>query len=674
MIRILIYKINFISTAAPDHPISFGSLLPGLRELDLRYCRLKNVKENYFQNLTYLEYLDVSNNELVDIFPNSFPASLVHIDLSRNIIDPLSPGITIHANVFMQNEKLISIDFSYTKIETRSIVSLRQQMPKSLKFVSLCYVQLPDIKGNLFENSSSIEMLDLSGNPSLTLTSETFELIKNSIQFLKIQSSNVKNLEWTKDLKNLKTIDLCDNNIHAIDMYSFSHMEQLVKLDLERNSIGNWYDKIFSNNQKLTILNLRENKLTKLTNDMQEDFMSVNFLAFGKNEFECSCVIEKFLNKLFRNTKAANITALKKISQSIEFVDEESEVSTTRISLAARSADPRYDVIYRTLQKYYKMAEASVAALKIREVKSSGLVMRNSKINNNMDDVNEGSNEDDYSSLTLLVDYDEDDDDYVCINVSAKEKQPIIELDLCSTEELSGKDDENYNPSASRINALTILSASFTSVIIVCILSIVVYWKWWYVKYFFVLCKNSAILTFMDDTPEKDAIISKRASRASIDTYIYDVFVSYSEQNRNWVLSEFIPNVEKRESINICLHERDFTVGSGILENIISCMDQSRCLLLLISSDFLQSQWCLFEMNLAQHRLLETRREKLILVLLEDIPTSKQPRTLKYLMRTKTYIKWPQNGGKEEKSIFWRRLKKAIISSKWEVEDYGSAV
>lgn len=43
-------------------------------------------------------------------------------------------------------------------------------------------------------------------------------------------------------------------------------------------------------------------------------------------------------------------------------------------------------------------------------------------------------------------------------------------------------------------------------------------------------------------------------------------------------------------------------VGLGILENIIQCMDQSRCLLLVVSENFLLSQWCQFEMHLAQHR------------------------------------------------------------------------
>jgi len=119
-------------------------------------------------------------------------------------------------------------------------------------------------------------------------------------------------------------------------------------------------------------------------------------------------------------------------------------------------------------------------------------------------------------------------------------------------------------------------------------------------------------------------------------------------------------------------------------------MDRSRCLLLIVSNSFLLSQWCQFEMHLAQHRyaissnilvsffvnfvsclfrLLETRRDELILVLLEDIPKRKRPKTLTYLMRTKTYIKWPNNikspdrSIHEERKIFWKRLQRALITN-----------
>lgn len=95
-------------------------------------------------------------------------------------------------------------------------------------------------------------------------------------------------------------------------------------------------------------------------------------------------------------------------------------------------------------------------------------------------------------------------------------------------------------------------------------------------------------------------------------------------------------------------------------------MDRSRCLMLVVSESFLLSKWCQFEMHLAQHRLIETRREKLILVLLEDICNKKQSTTLKYLMKTKTYIKWPADGTNDQKHLFWKRLKKSIISSNWD--------
>jgi hypothetical protein len=401
---------------------------------------------------------------------------------------------------------------------------------------------------------------------------------------------------------------------------------------------------------------------------MKEDLSSVQLLAIGNNDFECTCVLQEFMHKLFEATRNANVTVLRKDKESdldsYEYEeDERVVVDSTRVSLGVRNYfRPEYDVISRTYQKYYEMVAQSIEALRIRTTvapQSRGLVMR-SKAENTAE-----------SFQTVLFDYDEDDDDYQCMNVTKGRRQMIIDLnDLCDDKT---HPDDRPTYKTSKNNALLSLSIAIPTVLVASVLLIVIYWKWWYIKYFFVLCKNSAILTFMDDSDGKEAII-KGKNDDRVETFLYDVFVSYSDQNRDWVLDEFIPNVEKRESINVCLHERDFQVGFGILENIVSCMDRSRCLLLLISENFLLSQWCQFEMNLAQHRLLETRRDKLILVLLEDIPVRKQPKTLKYLMRTKTYIKWPVAGSADEKQLFWRRLKKSITSSKWETETYGSIV
>lgn len=321
---------------------------------------------------------------------------------------------------------------------------------------------------------------------------------------------------------------------------------------------------------------------------------------------------------------------------------------------------PEYEVYTRVNQQYYDQVLQSIEALRNNNYKSKSLI--------SLSEITSFASSSSSKIQTILLDYDRHNEDYQCMNVTEKERQLLLVLtEMCDNNNMNRK---NY-ATMSKVMIMT-LSTSIPSVLIVSLLLFLAYWKWWYIRYFFVLCKNSAILTFMndDDDATKEIIERRKSNSSVVEIYLYDIFVSYSDKNRDWVLNEFIPNIEKRESINVCLHERDFQIGFGILENIVSCMDRSRCLLLVISQNFLESQWCKFEMNLAQHRLLETRREKLIMVLLEDI--KKPPKILKYLMRTKTYIKWPENGSENERKMFWKRLKRSILADKWELENYGS--
>lgn len=631
------------------------------------------MKESLFKNLGKLQKLFLSGNHITELIAKPFPGTLKYLDLSYNAGDePISDGMKIAHDAFWDLNALVSLDLSFSRLASSSIGVLFN-LPDRLFELSLCYTALPSIGESFLNTTAKMRNLDLSGNPQLGLNQSMFQAFSETLQNLYVRNSNVRNLSWTSLLSKLKILDLYDNNIHVVSSHDFSHMMDLEKLNLEKNSIGNWYEKLFAQNQKLKILNLRENKLNQLTSAMEEDLTSVELLALGKNEFECSCDLQKFLHDLFDATRRANLTALRTIKENdlenyeddLDYeIDEKVFVDSTRISLGVRNyARPEYDVISRTYKKYYEMVAQSIEALRIRTsvapTRHSRLIMQSK--------AGQSTADDDFQ--TVLFDYNVDFDDYECIKPTKGEKHPIIALDSCAPDEGVSDDGTGYQKGTNQ--ALMSLSYSIPLVVFLAILAIVIYWKWWYIKYFFVLCKNSAILTFMDDSDGKEAIV-KSKSDEGVETFLYDVFVSYSDQNRNWVLDEFIPNVEKRESINVCLHERDFQVGFGILENIVSCMDRSRCLLLLVSQNFLSSQWCQFEMNLAQHRLLETRREKLILVLLEDIPVDKQPKTLKYLMRTKTYIKWPVFGSAEEKQLFWKRLKKSIISSKWENESYGS--
>jgi hypothetical protein len=163
---------------------------------------------------------------------------------------------------------------------------------------------------------------------------------------------------------------------------------------------------------------------------------------------------------------------------------------------------------------------------------------------------------------------------------------------------------EDDNIYRSFINAFEMTYLYILLIIPVSLICGLWFWKRADIKYFCTLFKNSLILS-LDKDDKKTLMMTnrKKSSHSNIlDDFQYDVFVSYSDKDRTWVLDELIPNIEKRAEINICLHERDFQVGLSILENIIQCMDKSRCLLLVVSESFLKSNWCAFEMHLAQHR------------------------------------------------------------------------
>ncbi|ETE68025.1 Toll-like receptor 6, partial [Ophiophagus hannah] len=142
----------------------------------------------------------------------------------------------------------------------------------------------------------------------------------------------------------------------------------------------------------------------------------------------------------------------------------------------------------------------------------------------------------------------------------------------------------------------------------------------------------------------------------------YHAFVSYSEHDANWVKSELIPNLEKEGgSLRICQHERNFIAGKSIVENIIDCIEKSYKSIFVLSPNFVQSEWCHYELYFAHHKLFSENADGLILILLESIPTYIVPARyykLKALMAKRTYLEWPKD--KRKHAFFWTNLRAAL--------------
>lgn len=79
----------------------------------------------------------------------------------------------------------------------------------------------------------------------------------------------------------------------------------------------------------------------------------------------------------------------------------------------------------------------------------------------------------------------------------------------------------------------------------------------------------------------------------------FHLFVSYSSVDAAWT-HRLISRLEAAHAgLKVCLHQRDFTPGRNILENMADCIRQSQKVLLVLSQDFVQSRWCLLEANLS---------------------------------------------------------------------------
>ncbi|NWT13896.1 TLR22 protein, partial [Vireo altiloquus] len=156
----------------------------------------------------------------------------------------------------------------------------------------------------------------------------------------------------------------------------------------------------------------------------------------------------------------------------------------------------------------------------------------------------------------------------------------------------------------------------------------------------------------------------RKPKRAPPKDVCYDAFVSYSENDSDWVENTMVRELEQAcPPFRLCLHKRDFVPGKWIVDNIIDSIEKSRKTLFVLSEHFVQSEWCKYELDFSHFRLFDENNDAAILVLLEPIQSNAIPKRfckLRKIMNTKTYLEWPLE--EEQQEMFWFNLKIALRS------------
>ncbi|XP_076117679.1 toll-like receptor 4 [Mytilus galloprovincialis] len=142
--------------------------------------------------------------------------------------------------------------------------------------------------------------------------------------------------------------------------------------------------------------------------------------------------------------------------------------------------------------------------------------------------------------------------------------------------------------------------------------------------------------------------------------YEYDAFISYDNNDRFFVHDKLLPCLEREAGFKLCIHKRDFLPGNDIAANITSAIHNSRKVVIVMSHNYLDSYWCMFEYNMAKVESIYSRNKEniLFLVFLEQMTAKDLPMMVLELVQSHSYIEYPNDEFGD--AVFWNKLKEVL--------------
>lgn len=393
------------------------------------------------------------------------------------------------------------------------------------------------------------------------------------------------------------------NDLQAIGSHAFIGRKKLKILFLNSSNIEIIHNRTFNGLKELELLRLDNNKLEELNGQEFEGLDNLRELYLQNNR------ISSINNDTFLPLRQLRILQIdnNKIKYFAVWHLSPSLVSVT-LSRNLWSCDCDYTDRYR---EWIQVARSIIADL------SAVQCMKQT----NRTDVYE-------------VGYPLDSD-----NSSACELEPVIENAINMTDRQKHKTIVQRQDIQDYLPLLVATMTAFLTVIIV-ILVIFLYRQemrvWFHSRFGVRLFYKSTEL----DRDDRDKL--------------FDAFVSYSSKDEAWVAEELAPMLEHGDpSYKLCLHYRDFPVNALIADTIVQAVESSRRTIMVLSENFIKSEWCRFEFKSAHHQVLRDRRKRLIVVLLGEVPHKDLDPDIRLYLKTNTYLQW---GDK----LFWEKLRFAL--------------
>ncbi|PVD33556.1 hypothetical protein C0Q70_04813 [Pomacea canaliculata] len=612
------YNVKYI----PDN-IFLEFSLPHLSDLAIAGINLRVLNMSVFKPLKKLVFLDVGINVIQSIVADSLP-SLTYLFLNNNNIG--EDFIQTCSNT----KKSLFLMLLYLTLKDNNIYSLDQHVClPNLERLDLGHNKVHFLRTGDFSNLQKLRLLNLSGLrlkyiyplafasyslETLYMSSSGIDFSSESISaqmfdqcpklsFLQLDYNNFSNVTDAKLQKlfhripMLTTVYLGYSKIKTITSDTFKDIPHVKELSLYSNAIEDLPDGVFDHLVNLTILRVNDNRLSEI----RETTFSVSTrqrlrqLDLSGNPYACTCSLSWFRSwtmderKKFVNFPTGYVCA--------PFSSSSSKQVTTTAVMANVSEGGKYS---SELSDFPKRKSQPIS-------RPFQKVFHHQHHQPPVSTHTESSISESQSQIFL---------------------PPVHStVYLC---------DFFLSDQACLLSQSTSL---LTAVLVVFMLTFLVLYKYrWHIRL--------ALYEAFRGNPQRRRQQPERE-------YEYDVFVSYANEDVDWVRQELIPTLEGRHGLRLCVHQRDFPVGGNIIDNISTCVHASKRVLFVLSPHFARSRWCQFELVFCQNYVME-RDDVLVLTLLAPISGRDMTDAISAMFKTTTYLAWGEED--DARNAFWGRL------------------
>ncbi|KAM3593957.1 uncharacterized protein V6R79_026454 [Siganus canaliculatus] len=614
-------------------------LCVNVTELDLASNNITVIQDETFRSMQHLTNLVLKYNKLrrVPVALRNLP-NLSELDLSSNKIHKLSD------HNFTSLTKLTKLYLSNNSIKT-----LPEYVFKDLKELQILKLQnnrIVQLNGAFKNDLLSLRELRLNGNQLTSIKTEEFKGLF-SLYNLSLHHNNIKSLENRSfaGLLNLTELSLQSNSIdrNGLNSGAFTGLVNLTTMDLRENHIAYDDNKAlklppFSNLSRLeTLFFLSQHR--RLKSQLPRNFLQglTNLLKVSIRNMQ----LLSLHNDMFTYTPKLN---------SLDICSNDFEDLSPDLFLPIQGLKSLY--ISRTsLRSLDFLIKANLSQLEFMQARRNTFSIISEEVIKALEPV-------EYLDISLNS-FTCDCNNQQFLQWAQKNNHTQVlgayDFECNYPPNLIGKKLLELNVESCSVRIDFICYVSTTCAILLFLATSYTYhflrWHLSYAYYYFL------------------ALLLERKNKNKQLPDQYDAFISYNTHDEPWVIGQLLPKLEGEQGWRLCLHHRDFEPGKPIVDNITDSIYGSRKTICVISRKYLESEWCSREIQVASFRLFDERKDVLVFVFLEDIPTCQLSPyyRMRSLLKRRTYLSWPR--AEEHPELFWEKLRQALVPREGQGED-----